>query len=165
MSTLEYFREALHETWDSIVDGWQKLSQKASGAITRFGVKKSDSTDKKEEIATRSSGWGVMASEVFDDGDKLVVRLEAPGMEKEDFDINVVEKHLVVRGEKRIERERTEGNYKISECAYGHFSRAIPLHQDVDVSKAIATYKKGVLRIELPKKPSKERDVISIDVN
>ncbi|MFC6806484.1 Hsp20/alpha crystallin family protein [Methylophaga thalassica] len=106
-----------------------------------------------------------MASEVFDDGDKLVVKLEAPGMDKEDFDIQVVENHLIVRGEKRFERERTEGSYRVSECAYGQFSRAIPLQQEVDVTKADANYKKGVLRIELPKVHKERRKIINVKVS
>ncbi|GLP98488.1 hypothetical protein GCM10007891_03420 [Methylophaga thalassica] len=165
MATLQNFREGLHETWDSIVEGWQKLSRKASGAITRFQAGKNDSPEKKQELATQSSGWGVMASEVFDDGDKLVVKLEAPGMDKEDFDIQVVENHLIVRGEKRFERERTEGSYRVSECAYGQFSRAIPLQQEVDVTKADANYKKGVLRIELPKVHKERRKIINVKVS
>lgn len=164
MTVLQDFREGLHETWDSIVEGWQKLFRKASGAMTRFQAGKNDTPEKKQELAVRSSGWGVMASEVFDDGDKLVVKLEAPGMDKEDFDIQVVENHLVVRGEKHFEQERTEGSYRISECAYGQFSRAIPLQQEVDVTKTDASYKKGVLRIELPKVYKEKRKVISVKV-
>jgi len=165
MTMLQDFREGLHETWDSMMEGWQKLFRKASGAITRFQAGTNDSPETKQELATRSTGWGVMASEVFDDGNKLVVKLEAPGMDKEDFDIQVVENNLMVRGEKRFERERTEGNYRISECAYGQFSRAIPLQQDVDVTKANATYKKGILHIELPKVNKDRRKLINVKVN
>jgi len=164
MAILHGFREGLNETWESIVEGWQKLFRKASGAMTRFTSGKSEEQDKNQELATRSSGWGVLASEVFDDGDKLIVRLEAPGMEKDDYDIQVVENHLIVRGEKHFERERTEGSYRISECAYGSFSRTIPLQQEVDSSKANASYKKGVLRIELPKINKNRRKVINVTV-
>jgi HSP20 family protein len=47
----------------------------------------------------------------------------------------------VVRGEKRIERERTQGRYHVTECAYGSFERAIPLPERVAPEKAHAKYK------------------------
>ena len=167
MSTLQQVREGLHEAWGSLVDGWQRLYRRASGAITRFtpGNKaRKDEDGSGQEISVRSAGWGVLAAEVFDDDDKIVVRLEAPGLEKSDFDLEVLDNYLVVRGEKLIERERTEGRYHVSECAYGRFERAIPLPDEVESSKAQARYKNGVLRIELPKSVSRRRRTITVGV-
>jgi len=93
----------------------------------------------------------VLACEVLDNDDKIVVRLEAPGMDKDDFDLQMIENYLLVRGEKQMTKERSQGGYHISECAYGRFERAIPLPAEVDVKKAKASYKRGVLRVELPK--------------
>ncbi len=168
MSTLHQLREGLSEAWDTLVDGWQRLYRRASGAITRFtpGKKaREDETGAGQEIAVRSAGWGVLAAEVFDNDDQIVVRLEAPGLEKSDFDLEVLDNYLVVRGEKQIERERTEGRYHVTECAYGRFERAIPLPHEVDSSKARANYKNGVLRIELPKTASHRRRSITVDVH
>ncbi|MEW7979157.1 MAG: Hsp20/alpha crystallin family protein [Candidatus Sedimenticola endophacoides] len=167
MSTLHQLREGLNEAWDTLVDGWQRLYRRASGAITRFTPGKKAREDEKgagQEIAVRSAGWGVLAAEVFDDDDQIVVRLEAPGLEKSDFDLEVLDNYLVVRGEKQIERERNEGRYHVTECAYGRFERAIPLPDEVDSSKARANYKNGVLRIELPKAVSRRRRTITVDV-
>ncbi len=167
MSTLQQVREGLHEAWDTLVDGWQRLYRRASGAITRFtpGNKvREDEKGREQEISVRSAGWGVLAAEVFDDDDKIVVRLEAPGLEKSDFDLEVLDDYLVVRGEKLIERDRTEGRYHVSECAYGRFERAIPLPDEVESSKAQARYRNGVLRIELPKSVSRRRRRITVDV-
>jgi HSP20 family protein len=110
-------------------------------------------------------GWGVLAAEVSDDGDKVVVRLEAPGMAKDDFDLQVMDGYLIVRGEKRLEREETKGRYHVTECAYGHFERAIPLPDEVDTAKASASYKRGVLRVELPKDASHRRAPIKVAVH
>ena len=168
MSTLHQLREGLNEAWDTLVDGWQRLYRRASGAITRFtpGKKaREDDNGAGQEIAVRSTGWGVLAAEVFDDDDQTVVRLEAPGLEKSDFDLEVLDNYLVVRGEKQIERERTEGRYHVTECAYGGFERAIPLPDEVDSSKARASYKNGVLRIELPKAASRRLRTITVDVH
>jgi HSP20 family protein len=172
MSTLDQVREGLNEAWDTLVDGWQRLYRRAAGAITRFtpGTKPDRDLEKEarggagREIATRSAGWGVLAAEVFDDHDNIVVRLEAPGMDKGDFDLKVLDDYLVVRGEKHIERERTEGRYHVTECAYGRFERAIPLPERVDSDKAKASYKSGVLKVELPKTAPRRRETIKITV-
>jgi HSP20 family protein len=168
MSTLNQLREGLNEAWDTLVDGWQRLYRRASGAITRFTPgKKAREDDKgtKQEIAVRSAGWGVLAAEVFDDNDKIVVRLEAPGLDRSDFDLEVLDNYLVVRGEKQIARERTEGRYHVTECAYGRFERAIPLPEEVESAKARAAYQSGVLRVELPKSASQRRRTIKVDVH
>lgn len=167
MSTLHQLREGLNEAWDTLVDGWLRLYRRAAGAITRFtpGRKTEESgAESEHEIAVRSAGWGVLAAEVFDDDDNIVVRLEAPGMQKADFDLEVHENYLVVRGEKQIERERTEGRYHVTECAYGRFERAIPLPEGVETEKAHAVYKHGILRVELPKEVSLRHRTIKIDV-
>jgi HSP20 family protein len=168
MSTLHQLREGLNDAWDTLFDGWQRLYRRASGAITRFTPCKKareDDNSTGQEIAVRSAGWGVLVAEVFDDDGKIVVRLEAPGLEKSDFDLEVVDHYLVVRGEKQIERERTDGRYHVTECAYGRFERVIPLPDEVDSSKAQANYKNGVLRIELPKAASHRRRTITVDVH
>jgi HSP20 family protein len=168
MSTMQQLREGLNEAWDTLVDGWQRLYRRAAGAITRFtpGSRegKNATTREGREIAVRSIGWGVLAAEVFDDDDRVVVRLEVPGMDKGDFDLQVRDDYLAVRGEKRIESEHTEGRYHVTECAYGSFERAIPLPEEVEPGKARATYKSGVLRVELPKSMSPRRQSIKVDV-
>jgi len=61
MSTLNQLREGLNEAWDTLVDGWQRLYRRASGAITRFTPdKKAQEDDKRagQEIAVRSAGGG-----------------------------------------------------------------------------------------------------------
>jgi len=168
MSTLHQLREGLSEAWDTLVDGWERLYRRASGAITRFTPGNrvpEEERDAGREIAERSTGWGVLAAEVFDDDNQIVVRLEAPGLEKSDFDLEVLDNYLVVRGEKQIERERTEGRYHVTECAYGRFERAIPLPDEVDPSQAKANYKNGVLRIELPKATPRRRQTINVEVH
>ena len=168
MSTLDQLREGINEAWDTLVDGWQRLYRRAAGAITRFtpGTKRDTEAwaGAGREIAARSAGWGVLAAEIFDDDDNIVVRLEAPGMDKTDFDLKVLDDRLLVRGEKHIERARTEGRYHVTECAYACFERAIPLPQRVDSEKAKASYKSGVLKVELPKTAPRRRATIEVDV-
>lgn len=168
MSTIHQLREGLNEAWDTLIDGWQRLYRRAAGAITRFNPGGKDlrreDAGKGQDIAVRSAGWGVLAAEVYDNDDAVIVRLEVPGMEKGDFNLEVLDNYLVVRGEKQVERERTNDRYHVTECAYGQFERAIPLPEEVEDSKAQATYNHGVLRVELPKAESRRRRTIKVEV-
>lgn len=168
MSTLQQFREGLSEAWDTLLEGWQKLYRHAAGAITRFtpGNQTGSGPDVQEAraIALRSTGWGVLASEVFDDDDRVVVRLEAPGMQKDDFDLHIMKDYLVVSGRKQMEQERTEGRYHVVECAYGSFERVIPLPDEVEADKASASYRRGILKVELPKSTHRRRRRIKVEV-
>jgi len=158
MSTLEELRGGIGRFWDSVAEGWRHLVSRASGALTRFRSSSSSQSDLPELV--RGNEWGLLAADLFDDGEKVVVRLESPGMELDDFDVCVHDDTLIVRGEKRYQNERTEGGYRIAECAYGSFERAIPLPENVDGSQAKAKYRRGVLRIELPKTSGKRHTVI-----
>ena len=158
MSTVQQIRSGLNEAWERLAEGWQHLYRRATAAMTRF------TPGQGGEITLHSSDWGILAAEVFENDDHVVVRLEAPGMQKDDFELQVMDDCLVVRGEKQARRERTQGRYRISECAYGRFERAIPLPGAVDAGKAGATYRKGVLRVELPRLAARRRETIRVDV-
>ena len=168
MSTLQQFREGLSEAWGTLLEGWQKLYRHAAGAITRFtpGNQTRSDSDLQEAraIALRSTGWGVLASEVFDEYHRIVVRHESPGMQKDDFDLHIMEGYLVVSGRKQIEQERTEGRYHVVECAYGSFERVIPLPDEVETDKVSASYRRGILRVELPKSTHRRRKKIKVNV-
>jgi len=153
MSTFQQLREGVSESLDGLVQGWRHLASRASGALTRFMPVRRDDADSESAniVAGHSARWGLMAAEVFDDDDRVVVKLEAPGLDSEDFDIQVRNDVLIIRGEKRFEREQNRGNYHLMECAYGRFERAIPLPAEVDEEKARADYRRGLLRVTLPK--------------
>lgn len=165
MSAFQQFRHSLNDLWDSLMEGWQHLSQRAASAMTRFR-----NPDENGELITREQknnqfrnvGWGLLAAEMLEDPDKLVLRLEVPGMEREDFDIQVVQDRLVVRGTKKYQAEHGDGSYHIMECAYGQFERVIPLPLGVEVGAASARYKRGVLTVELPRIESQKRRSISV---
>ncbi len=168
MSTLQQLQQGFSHAWDTLVDGWRHLYHRAASAMTRFVPRKlpaEGDSEEAHELVRRSSGWGVLAAEVFDDGEKLVVRLEIPGMEAGEFQLEVIDRALVVRGEKRLQRERTQGRYHVSECAYGRFERAIALPDEVDADQAKASYKRGILRVELPRRRLSERRRIQVRVH
>jgi len=164
MSALADLQRNLSRAWQTLSEGWTQLRDRAGHAITRFNpVKHHDNLDTAEDLAVFDSArWSVLAADVQDMGDDLVVRLEVPGMEADNFDISVIDRYLVVQGEKHLQREQTEGDYHIRECAYGAFERAIPLPVKVEEDKARARYKRGVLTITLPKQDHARRRRINV---
>ena len=166
MTTLEELRENLGRTWQNITEGWRHLYEQASGALTRFTPIRRDDrelSDKLSVLSYNTARWGFMPAEVSDDDKYVIVKLEAPGMESEDFDIEVESDVLIVRGEKKIQREESKGEYHLLERAYGRFERAIPLPAEVDYSRASATYKRGILRVKLPRTGNKLRKRIEVN--
>jgi HSP20 family protein len=96
------------------------------------------------------------AVEMFEKGDKLVVRAEIPGVSKDDVSVDITDDVLTIEGERRQESEdRGEGFYR-SERSYGRFMRSIPLPEGVDGEKADARFEHGVLEVTLPA-PKRER--------
>lgn len=153
MEKLSELKHGLEEAWHSVAEGWRHVRERAAGALTRFTPSSKASSPPADagEMQLSSTSWALLAGDVFEDDDRVVVRLEVPGMEKQDFEVEVRSDVLVVRGEKRYERESSEGRYRVRQCAYGSFHRVIPLPVAVHSEKAKATYTNGVLRIELPK--------------
>lgn len=108
---------------------------------------------------------GGPAVDVAEDDHNVMVTAEMPGLDKKDFTLEVEGDRLVLRGEKKAAREEKNRSYYYSECAYGSFARAIPLPCEVDVEKADATYKHGVLRVKLPKTEAAKARRITVSVN
>ncbi|WP_427174617.1 Hsp20/alpha crystallin family protein [Arthrobacter sp. 92] len=85
------------------------------------------------------------------DGDTLVVRAEAPGLDPEkDVDVSVVDGALQIRAERKEEKEEKGKDSYRSEFRYGSFFRSLPLPQDVKEEDIKASYKDGVLEVRAP---------------
>jgi len=165
MSTMNQLRQGLSKAWDTVTEGWRELRELAGDALTRFQPKTSrgEVETAEDRIVTRASRWGLLAAEVADNDDRVQVMLEVPGLEAGDFDIEVRDDVLVVRGEKKLAREETKGHYHIMERAYGQFERAIRLPVPVEDDGAKAKYRNGVLTVSLPKSQSARARRISVD--
>lgn len=161
---LEEIKEGFGNLLDSVAEGWHHLRESAANALTRFKPGERTQLPAREEIDDPlylpARGWSMLGGEVFEDDKRLVVRLEVPGLDKQDFAIEVRDDVLVVSGEKRFERESTEGRWRVMQCAYGSFRRVVPLAVPVLADQAKANYKNGVLRIDLPKAaPGKPKSI------
>jgi HSP20 family protein len=102
--------------------------------------------------------------DIYEDAHKIVLNLEAPGLKQEDFDIQVENNTLSVRGERKFEAEQKEENYHRVERRYGSFYRAFTLPQTVNTEQVQASYDAGILRIELAKRAEARPKQIKVAV-
>ena len=148
----EQLKQGADQAWESLSEGWRELSARASGALTRFRpTPASNASCAPDQTWLPLGSWAFMAADVFDDDDKVIVRIEAPGMRREDFNVELHGDMLTVWGEKQFDREASSGRYSVVQCAYGNFRRDVALPASVKPDKTKASYRDGVLRIELPK--------------
>ena len=148
-------KQGFASLWDSVSEGWQRVRQSAAGALIRFMPGEHSTLPGKAEVDDDfyfpSQGWALLGGDVFEDEHRVVVRVEIPGMRKDEIAIEVTDESLVLSGEKRFERESTQGRYRVLQCAYGTFKRVVPLATRVLPDQASATYADGVLKVVLPK--------------
>lgn len=85
--------------------------------------------------------------------EKVTIEALAPGVDRESLDVTASGDTLTIRGERKADPEETDGRYHRRERESGRFVRAIKLNDRVAADKVAATYRDGVLRIELPFAP------------
>ena len=89
--------------------------------------------------------------DIFDEGNDIVVKAEVPGISKDAIDISINKNQLTISGEKKQESKVKEKDYHRVERHYGSFSRSFRLPDGVNVDKAGAEFKDGVLEIRIPR--------------
>ena len=143
-------RQELGRAWENISDGWHELLRRGGGSLTHFSHQKSEGEEPSSELSTLPR-WSLLAGEVEETTDDVIVRVELPGIAREDCQITIDGNMLYLSGEKHFERDRDDSAYHVMERAYGVFQRAISLPRNVNPDKALASYKNGVLTVRLPK--------------
>jgi HSP20 family protein len=83
------------------------------------------------------------------------IHLAVPGMKKEDFQLELNENFLTIRGERKFNEEKKDKNFHSVETYYGSFSRNFRLPENVEASKISASYVNGILEVTLPKDEKK----------
>lgn len=92
-----------------------------------------------------------LAVDVADNDGEYEITAELPGIDEKDIDVSVRGNGLVIKAEKKEQKEEHKKGYVVSERRYGAFERQFGLPPGVDVDKISATFRKGVLTISLPK--------------
>jgi len=113
---------------------------------------------------SRTAGQPAFAPDVDVEETETEVRVTAdlPGLEEKNVDVSIESELLTISGERQAEAAREERGQRYTERSYGKFRRSVPLPENADVSKATASFAKGVLTVTVPKAteaPSKRRKI------
>ena len=102
--------------------------------------------------------------DIYEDEHNIILKLEVPGIDEKDIDVRIENTTLTVHGERKIEKEEKEENFRRVERQYGEFTRSFTLPSSVDPGQVSANYDKGVLKIKLAKKAESKPKQIKVNV-
>jgi HSP20 family protein len=111
-----------------------------------------------------SFGFNVPAVDVSEDDKAYKLSAELPGLDEKNIEVTVSGDRLVLKGEKRQEKEEKKQNFYLSERSYGSFQRSFRLPDGVDQDKIAASFAKGVLTVTLPKTAEAQKQQKKIEV-
>jgi HSP20 family protein len=111
----------------------------------------------------QSAAWNPPV-DVVEENEKILVKVEVPGIDQKNLTVSFEDGLLTVTGERQFER-KDDRNYHRIERAYGTFTRSFTLPRTVDPAQIVANYRDGVLEIEIPKKEEARPKQIQINVN
>ena len=129
--------------------------------MNRF-VRESFSSENPEEALTTTSFAPPV--DIYEDEHTITLKMEAPGIDEKDIDVRIEGNTLTVHGERKLEKDEKEENYRRIERQYGSFSRSFTLPSSVDPTQVSAHYDKGVLMIELAKRAEAKPKQIKVSV-
>ena len=93
--------------------------------------------------------------DIIEEDKAFEVHVAVPGMNKDDFKIDLNDNYLTISGERKFNREKKEENFYSVETNYGTFSRSFTLPENVDADKISAKYVNGILEVTIPKDEKK----------
>jgi len=113
--------------------------------------------------ALSSAIWSP-AVDIYETEDEVVVKAELPEVNQKDIDIQIENNTLILRGERKFNKETKKENFHRIERAYGTFSRSFTLPSSIDQEKISADYKDGILKISMPKREETKPKQIKVAV-
>jgi HSP20 family protein len=102
--------------------------------------------------------------DVFEKDNRLVTKVDLPGMKKEDVKVEVTDGHLAISGERKHEAEEKQDRFYKCEREYGSFYRAVPLPDGVKLEDVKATFADGVLEVSIPLPTQVEAKVRKVEI-
>jgi len=116
---------------------------------------------------TRREGVGLAftpAAELEETADAYKLKLEVPGMEPSDINVEVTAEAVAISGERKTEKKSEEKGMTRTEFRYGKFQRVIPLPGRINNQNVSAEYKNGVLHLTLPKAEEEKNKVVKVNI-
>ena len=106
----------------------------------------------------------IPAAELTETDDALHLKLEVPGMQAKDIDVQVMADRVAIAGERKSETKSEENGTTRSEFRYGKFQRVIPLPARIQNTNVTAEYKDGILNLTLPKSEEEKNKVVKVNL-
>jgi len=138
-SDFDRMRREMERVWDTFLEG-----------------------DVRKE-SKKDSVW-LPSVDVSETKNDVVVKAELPGMDPKDIEVTLSDGHLMIKGQKKHEKEEKDEDYHFVERSYGSFVRAVHLPKEVKHDKISASYKNGVLKVVLPKSEEAKTKEVKIKV-
>jgi len=147
----------------TLLTRWDPLRDLATmqNRINRF-VRESYSPEAPEEALTTSNFAPPV--DIYEDEHTIAMKMEVPGIDEKDIDVRIENNTLTVHGERKLEKDEKEENFRRVERQYGSFTRSFTLPSSVDPGQVSAHYDKGVLKISLAKKAEAKPKQIKVNV-
>lgn len=111
-----------------------------------------------------SAGGFIPPVDIYEDANRLVLKLEVPGIPQDDLQINLENQTLTVKGERKFVNDEKEENFHRIERRYGSFVRSFTLPATIETDSAQANYENGVLSITLQKKEAAKPKQLKIEI-
>jgi len=156
-----HIERELGRAWESLSEGWRELLSRSSNALTRF--ERHHDKRKEDDGALDFPRWSLLSSEIEETDDEVVVRVEAPGLQKSDCEVVIEDNMMRISGEKHVEHQTKGSTYHMMERAYGAFHRTFTLPRSVESDKAVASYDKGVLTVRVPKRAGSSGRTVKVE--
>ena len=114
---------------------------------------------------TTSNRENLPAVNIRENEKNFTIELAVPGLDKKDIKIDINEDVLTISSEKKSENEEENNGYKRKEFSFSSFTRSFTIPDNINRDKIEANYKDGVLAVELPKEPEKNKITRQIKVS
>jgi HSP20 family protein len=111
-----------------------------------------------------TAGNFVPPVDIYEDEQSVTLKVEVPGLDPKDVDVQVENNTLTIKGERKFEKEEKEENFHRIERRYGSFVRSFTLPSSVDTDKVKADYEHGVLKIQLAKRAEAKPKQIKVNI-
>jgi HSP20 family protein len=151
-----------HHAVPAMSGAWQSFRQEIDRLFDRFSdgfesVSLQPFTNLQQLWSPGVTGFANLAVDVADSDEAYTITAELPGVKEKDIEISVSDDLLVIKGEKRLEKEEKSRNHFLSERSYGAFQRMFNLPHGTDSRKVEASFQAGVLKISIPKTGQKQQ--------
>src|ERR1700740_177014 len=150
----------------TLLTGWESLRELSAmqDRMNRMNrlIRESYNPEVPEEALTTTTLAPPV--DIYEDEHNVILKMEVPGIDEKDLDVRIQNNTLTVHGERKIEKEEKEENFRRVERQYGSFTRSFTLPSSVDPGQVSASCDKGVLKISFAKKAEAKPKQIKVNV-